>query len=226
MPKITALKPQRRNPELIDLHIDGELRASIAWVIINAERLCAGDDIMQDQLERVLAANECWKAKQAALSLLAVRARAQGELADRLRRKGFEEESVAFALAEAERLGFIDDDAFAEAWVKDRLRLRPRGERALVHELGRKRVNADVARAAVARVMQRENVSDDDLCRAAAERWAAARAGAARAEDLPHLERRLAAFLGRRGYNPGAIRTAIAAALRADAARNGDGDEP
>lgn len=216
MPTITALKPQRRNSELIDLHIDGELRASIAYIIVNAERLCRGDVISPDQLERVLAENDRWKAKQAALSLLAVRARAEGELADRLRQKGFGDEAVVFALTELERLGFIDDDAFAEAWVKDRLRLRPRGARALVHELGRKRVSGDVARAAVARVMQRENVSDDELCLAAAERWAATRTSATYVVDLPRLERRLAAYLGRRGYRPGAIRAAVAATLRVD----------
>ena len=205
---VTKLEPQRRNPELVDLYLDGELHSAVAFSAVDAARLHSGDTITQEQLERLLADDERWKARHAALSLLSVRARARGELRDRLRRKGFGDAAIEHALAEVARLGFVDDAAFAESWVRDRLTLRPRGARALVHELGRKHVAADVARAAVARVMEAENVSDDELCRAAARRWVQThpvRVG----EDDARRERRLAGFLARRGYRPAAIRSAV-----------------
>lgn len=211
---ITALKPQRRNPDLVDLHIDGEPCGSIAWAVICAEELSTGDEISQESLDRLLAGDERWKAKQAALSLLAARARSRGELADRLRRKGYGDEAVQSALGEVERLGFIDDTAFAESWVRDRLRLRPRGTQALIHELGRKRVNADVARAAITRVMRGETISDDELCMAAAARWARSHAPLPLAEEVRRLERRLSAYLARRGYRHDAIRAVVDVILR------------
>ena len=207
---VTKLEPQRRNPELVNLYLDGEFHSTVAFGAVAAARLHSGDTITQEQLERLLADDECWKARHAALSLLSVRARARGELRDRLRRKGFGDAAIEHALAEVDRLGFVDDAAFAESWVRDRLTLRPRGAKALVHELGRKHVAADVARAAVTRVMEAENVSDDELCHAAASRWAQThpvRAG----EDDARRERRLAGFLARRGYRPGAIRSAVEA---------------
>lgn len=213
---ITKLVPQRRNPDLVNVHIDGEFRTAVAYAALTAEQLRTGDAVTDEQLKRLLAADEKWKAKDAALVLLSVRARAHGELADRLRRKGYSDAATAHALQEVDRLGFIDDAAFAESWVRDRLKLRPRGSQALVYELVRKRVAADVARAAVARVMAAEHVNDDELCLAAAARWAHTHKLKPGEDDVRH-ERRLSGFLARRGYQPGAIRTAVAAALRGDA---------
>lgn len=214
MPKITKLVPQRRNSDLVNVHIDGEFRVAIAYTVLTQERVRTGDVLTADRLDGLLAADERWRAKDAALSLLSVRARARGELADRLRAKGFSDAAMDYGLREVDRLGLLNDAAFAEMWVRDRLKLRPRGTQALVSELGRKRVAADVARAAVVRVMHAENVSDDELCRAAAERWArthAQRSG----DDALRLRRRLSAFLARRGFRPPAVRTAVDAALSA-----------
>lgn len=212
---ITKLVPQRRNPDMVNLHIDGEFRTAVSYAALTAEQLRTGDVITDQQLERLLAADEHWKAKDAALVLLGVRARARGELADRLRRKGFSDPAIAHALGEVDRLGFIDDAAFAESWVRDRLKLRPRGSHALVYELVRKRVPADVARAAVARVMSAEHVSDEELCLAAAERWVKSHVRKAEEDDV-RRERRLVAYLGRRGYRTGAIRAALEETLRAN----------
>jgi regulatory protein len=213
---ITKLVPQRKNPDLVNVHIDGEFRTAVAYAALNAERLRTGDAVTGEQLERLLAADEKWKAKDAALVLLGVRARARGELAERLRRKGYSDAATAHALQEVDRLGFIDDAAFAESWVRDRLKLRPRGSQALVYELVRKRVAADVARAAVARVMTAAHVNDDELCLAAAAHWAHTHTRKPGEDDV-RRERRLGGYLARRGYRPGAIRTAIAAALPGDA---------
>jgi regulatory protein len=179
--------------------------------VVSAEQLGVGDSITEDALDRILAADERWKAKQSALSLLAVRARAEGELEGRLRMKGYGDAAVQSAIADAGRLGLLDDAAFAESWVRDRLRLRPRGTAALMYELGRKRVAAEVARAAIERVMEAEHVTDEDLCMRAAARWVASRAG--RDCEALVMKRRLSAYLARRGYGAAAVRAAVSGAL-------------
>lgn len=173
---ITKLEPHRRNPDLVNLHVNGEFHSAVAFAALNELQLGTGDELTGDQLAGLLAADARWKAKQAALSLLSVRSRARGELVDRLRRKGFSDEAAEYAVGEMDRLGFVDDAAFAESWVRDRLRLRPRGTQALVYELGRKHVPPDVARPAVGRVMDAAQVTDDALCMEAAERWVRTRA--------------------------------------------------
>jgi regulatory protein len=209
---ITGLHVQRRNPERANLHIDGEFCCGVAYEVVYAERLGVGALIDSETVERIRTADEQWRAKQAALSLLAARPRARRELADRLRRKQFPAAAVEWAVTEADRLGLIDDRAFAESWVRDRLKLRPRGSRALVAELMQKGVERDTASRAVARVLHAEQADEATLCLQSAQKWLRAHGGGADAADADQrrrTQRRLAAFLQRRGYAPDHIRPAL-----------------
>jgi regulatory protein len=212
--RITALKPVRRNAALVELHVDGEVRGTVAFALVSEAGLRVGDRVPAQRLRELLAADARWKAKQAALSLLAARARARGELADRLRRKGFDRDAVEHAMQHAERLGLVDDDAFSASWVRDRLALRPRGSKALVSELRRKGVAPDTARAAVSRVMAAEHVDDGELCLAAAQRWVVRNAALVASGDRARAVRKLFAFLARRGFATGSSRTAVERVLR------------
>jgi regulatory protein len=219
--RITALTSQRRHPGRANLHIDGEFHCGIASDVVYAEGLRVGDDITPDRLQRLRHADDCWRATDAALSLLAARARARQELANRLRRKGFDAAAVDHALERVERLGLIDDQAFAEAWVRDRLRLRPRGTRALVAELTGNGVAPAVARTAVADVMRTEGTDDAELCRQAAEKWLRSRSErgcvAADRDEQRRREGRLSAYLARRGYASAAIHEVLTSVRAATA---------
>jgi regulatory protein len=210
---ITGLHVQRRNPERANLHIDGVFCCGVAYEVVYAERLHVGVTIDGDTVARIRAADEQWRAKQAALSLLAARPRARRELADRLKRKLFPASAVEWAVAEADRLGLLDDRGFAESWVRDRLKLRPRGSRALVAELTQKGVDRDTASRAVARVLQAEQADEATLCLLSAQKWLRTHGGSVDAGDADQrrrMQRRLAAFLQRRGYAPDHIRAALA----------------
>jgi regulatory protein len=209
---ITGLHVQRRNPERANLHIDGDFCCGVAYEVIYAERLHVGAAIDGESVVRIRAADEQWRAKQAALALLAVRPRARRELADRLRRKQFAAAAVEWAVAEADRLGLLDDRAFAESWVRDRLKLRPRGSRALVAELACKGVDRDTATRAVTRVMRAEHADETSLCLHAARQWLRTHGRGtdpSNVEQRRRTQRRLAAFLQRRGCAAEDIRAAL-----------------
>lgn len=215
--RITGLHGQRRHSGRANLHVDDAFHCGIAWELVVEHGLHVGDEVSAGLLERLRAADERWQAKQSALTLLATRGRARRELSDRLGRKGFGPAAVEYALAEVERLGFIDDRTFAEAWVRDRLRARPRGSRALLAELARKGVARETARAAVAHVMAAGNTDEAALCRQAAAKWLRTKGGTdtGDADERRRRERRLAAYLARRGFGSGEIRTALSELTRA-----------
>ncbi len=105
--KVTALKAQRRTTERVNLFVNGEFRCGVAYEIVVRETLSVGRVIDAVTLERIVLADAKWQAKQSALSLLATRARATGELADRLRRKGYADEAVRHALTEVAHMGLL-----------------------------------------------------------------------------------------------------------------------
>jgi regulatory protein len=86
----------------------------------------------------------------AAASFLAVRPRSVAETRRRLRWLGYAETLVDQVVDRLGTLGYLDDTAFARAWVESRDRARPRGSLALRQELARKGVDRDVVDAVMA----------------------------------------------------------------------------
>jgi regulatory protein len=202
--KITAIQPQRLHPERVNVHVDGAFRLGLSAELVLAEALRVGDEVDEARLAELEAKDQTWKARDAALSLLSYRARTSVELKRRLKRKGFDDEVAAATVERLDQLGVVDDAAFAESFVRDRVRLKPRGPRRLAGELRAKGVDDDTARAAIAEVMEREEATEMDLARAAAARWKP-RAG----EDPARARARLQAFLARRGFSGDAVRAVL-----------------
>lgn len=108
-----------------------------------------------------------------------------------------------------ERLGYLDDAKLAEQVVHSHGVRRGRGSGAIMQELGRRGVDNALARAAVEDL---DPETELENARAVAER----RARQLRGLDRQTAERRLSAFLQRRGYPGDVVREAVSAALAAE----------
>ncbi|MBM7830936.1 regulatory protein [Agromyces cerinus] len=108
-----------------------------------------------------------------------------------------------------ERLGYLDDAKLAEQVVHSHGVRRGRGSGAIMQELGRRGVDNALARAAVEDL---DPETELENARAVAER----RARQLRGLDRQTAERRLSAFLQRRGYPGDVVREAVTAALAAE----------
>jgi SOS response regulatory protein OraA/RecX len=78
---------------------------------------------------------------EAAAAFLAVRPRSVAETRARLMSLGYQASLVQTAIERLTTIGYLDDEAFARAWVESRDRARPRGEHALRLELTRKGID-------------------------------------------------------------------------------------
>lgn len=140
-------------------------------------------------------------AKDRALRLLGVRARSREELRRRLRQAGHPEEETETALADLERVGLIDDEAFAAEVVRWKLDRQGYGHRSALTALREKGVPRDVAERAVADAGWEE---DEE---ARAEEVAGARLPRLASLDAGTAYRRLQSYLLRRGFDPEVVRT-------------------
>lgn len=140
-----------------------------------------------------------------AFSYLSHRSRSRSELERYLRRKGYEEGVVGRVLERCEELGYVDDRSFAAAYVRDRIRLKPRGVRRLRAELRRKGVAPEVAEEGIESAFRESGVTERELLeRAARKRWRALRD-----EDSRTARRRLYGYLRRRGFPGYGIREVV-----------------
>lgn len=202
--KITAIRSQRRERERLNIEVDGEFRLALPAEIVLRRGLRVGDDVGEDDLRDMEAEDLAWKARQASLNLLSYRPRTAQELKRRLARKDFPDDVAAATVDELEAKGLVDDSAFAESFVRDRARLRPRGRRRLLQELRAKGVDRATAESVIGDVLDEEGTSEVELARAAAARWSP-KAG----EEPAAARRRLYGFLARRGFGADSIRTVM-----------------
>lgn len=139
----------------------------------------------------------------AAARFLEVRPRSSDEVRRRLRDAGYRPELVEAAIGRLTELGYLDEVAFAEAWVASRDRARPRGTRALRDELRRKGVAADVVDATLAAREGSEAAEAEGADERAATALLERRAASLARVDDPRLRRQRAyALLARNGFDP------------------------
>lgn len=202
--KITAIQPQTRHPERVNIYVDGAFRLAVAAEIAYSAPLRVGEEVTEDLLRNLAERDLSWKAREAALNLLSYRPRTLNELRRRLREKGYSEQIVEECVAHLAERGLVDDASFAESFIRDRLRFRPRGPQRLLQELRSKGVDWDTARATVDEVWEQEEVSETELARLVAAKWSP-RSG----ETSLRARRRLYNLLARRGFSSDTIREIV-----------------
>jgi len=151
------------------------------------------------------------KVVEYAARLLESHSRTVADLRRRLVTAGFRAALIDDAITRLTELGFLDDEAFASAWVESRDRARPRGEHALRRELALKGIDRGVIDGVLATRRGEGDDPDDpfaapvteDPDRAAAERLLERRRAALLREVDPRKRRAKAyALLARNGFAP------------------------
>jgi regulatory protein len=154
----------------------------------------SADDTREEQTQDPRKREE--QARDVCLRLLTVRARTRAELEGQLAKRGYPDEVSAAVLDRLADVGLVDDEDFAEQWVRTRHANSGKGKRALAVELRKKGVDGEVISAALADLdpaaerqraeqlvrdkLRRERLGDDD--------------------DVK-VTRRLVGMLARRGYS-------------------------
>jgi regulatory protein len=147
---------------------------------------------------------------EAGARFLEARHRSVAEVRRKLVRLGYRADLVTDAVERLGELGYLDDDAFARAWVESRDRAKPRGEHALRRELGLKGVDRTLVDTVLddrredavvaAGELDEPPVSADE---AAAERLLAKKLPAIRREADPRRRlQRAYGLLARNGFGP------------------------
>lgn len=214
---VTALEPFGPARNRVRVFVDGELRCELALELVSEAELRSGEAVEASTLRRLVDADEAWRAREAALRLLSYRARSRQEVRRRLSQKGFPSGIVERCVARLTEEELLDDEAFAGAYVRETLRLRPRGPFGMVRELQGKGVARELAERVVERVMGQEEVTEGALAREAAETWLGRQRPRQRPSliapprdpDREKLRRRLYGYLSRRGFSSGATRDAM-----------------
>lgn len=195
---ITALKAQKRNPERINVYLDGEFAFGLARIV--AAWLHIGQMLSEERIERLRQEDALEAAYQRALLALSYRPRSEQEVQRKLTEAGYDE---AVRQAVIERLrngGLVGDEQFAQAWVENRQAFRPRSKRMLAAELRQKGVgNEEIEQALLGAV------DDETMAYEAGARYARKLTAA----DWETFRKRLSGYLGRKGFGYETVSVAV-----------------
>jgi len=190
MRKITAIEPQKKNPQRVNVYLDGVFAFGLAGIV--AAWLRVGQELDDAKIAALQAEDEGEAVYQKALHFLSYRPRSTVEVRRNLTKRDIAEPLVEETLKRLGQAGLLNDDAFARTWVENRNTFRPRSKSALRMELRRKGLDEEV----IGSVLD-EQVDEEALARQAARKYARRLSGL----EWPDFRQKLGGFLARRGFS-------------------------
>jgi regulatory protein len=189
MPVITAIEVQKKNPNRVNIYIDGQFAFGLARIV--AVWLKAGQEISDEKLASLREEDAREVAMQKALHYLSYRPRSMDEVRKNLQKHEIPETVIDITLEKLERNGLLGDETFARTWVENRSTFRPRSKKALRIELRQKGLTDSTIQNVLDEIVEEEPLALD-----------AARKYARRLNGLERLvfRQKLGAFLARRGF--------------------------
>jgi len=171
------------------------------------EPIAVGQELDTDELRQWLLPRQYPMALNDAVALLAQRAHASGEIAQKLKRKLYMDETVEMVLYKLQKERLLDDEAFARDWAASRSRSQV-GHIRILQELRMKGIPQEMAHNALEELDEEE---DEEAAVALAKKLMKRYAN--EADERKAMQKRLAA-MARRGYGYDESRRALEEAIR------------
>lgn len=166
--KITAINVQARNPDRVNVSIDGSYRLSLDIFQVTDLGLKVGQEIDEPQIAELEAESQFGRLYARALEYCLMRPRSQKEVRNYLNRKtldrktrnrkgeAIEIKGVSRSVADRvyDRLidkGYVDDEKFARFWVENRNIQKGTSSRKLYYEL----IQKGIERSIIDNIMQK-----------------------------------------------------------------------
>jgi regulatory protein len=148
--KITAIKQQVKRPDRYSIFVEGKFVFGLSESALLQSKVYLGQEVDANEIESLKDGATLDKAYQASLGLIARRQRSHWEMETYLRRKGYEIELIEKVMKKLIAKGYVDDTAFAKAWLDNRRLLKHVSKQRLIQELRQKRVADSIIDTVVA----------------------------------------------------------------------------
>ncbi len=199
MGTITALNTGKGRKKRVNVFIDGKFTFSLGAEVAAQEKLQVEQALSEEQVEMLKKADNLRRCLNAAVHYLSYRPRSEPELRGRLRRRGFDDDSLETVVTRLKELGLVDDAAFAQFWKENRESFSPRSQWLTKLELRQKGVAEEIIDQVV------DTIDDED----SAYRAALKKARSLSWTDYQSFRRRLGEHLKRRGFSYRVINNVI-----------------
>ena len=190
--KITDIEPQRRAVR-VNIYIDNQFAFGLSLDLKYNYNLKINQEIDEAFIEDVLKEEEARKVINAALNFLSYRQRSEKEIRNKLKEKEYEENYINRAISFCKEQNYIDDEAFAISFIKDKQNLNNLGQYRIKRELMLKGIDEDI--------IEKVLIEDKDEEYDRAFEIASKKFSSYKDDDRNKVYRKLSGFLQRKGYS-------------------------
>ena len=122
MAKITKITPQIKNPERLNVFVDGEFFIGLEEFYIADLGLKTGKEMTNELAEKLLNTSRISDCMKKAFNLLAYRNRTSFELSKRLKEVGFSSDEIDFTIKKLDSIGYLNDEKFLKDYIGSAVR--------------------------------------------------------------------------------------------------------
>jgi regulatory protein len=197
---ITALEPQSNNDNRTSVFLDGEFAFGVHEDLVVKHGLRVGRSLTPEEQQEIEREDQYVRAKQRALDYLAHKPRTEEEVRRKLRRQDVPDLVVEDVVDRLYELDYLDDEAYARDYVRNRFASKKYGPVRIRRELVKRGIDRHTAEEAVDDLFVEKDVQ------AAARTHAEKRWARLTDEDDPRRRKqKVYRYLQRRGFTSSTI---------------------
>ena len=201
--RITDIQLQQKDPSRRSIFLDGRFFCGASAEVVSKLHLTPQMEIDENELKKLIHEEEISGGSKYAYRILARRMYTSKEIRRKLGKRGYADEAIQGVIMALERLGLLNDAAYAEEWIRWRMRAKPKGKSVLRQELARKGVERPIVEDALSQTLgesEEKNMALD---------LARKRAPSYGSDDPIAARRKLRSFLIRRGFDFETVRDVV-----------------
>ena len=141
---ITKIERQKKNTSRISIFVDEKYAFGISEDVYVRFALHQGQELTESQREEIERAEMESSVKRIALRYRSFRPRSTKDVADYLKKKGYDDSGVDRAIAFLNENKLLNDEEFARMYCRDRLILKPVGKLSMKQLLFKKGIDRNI----------------------------------------------------------------------------------
>lgn len=194
MGKITSIEVQKKNQNRVNIYVDNEYAFACDAELIYKHGIKKDSSIDVQEISEIVKDDEFIKCKNSALRTVEKAYKTEKELIDKLKERGFEEDTIYKVLSFLKEYNLINDEKYAEMYIKDRLRTQ--GRNKIKYALIRKGISEDILSEKLENIDSEDE--DDTAFKLAEKRYNILKK---KESDKYKLSQKLFRFLLSKGYD-------------------------
>ena len=142
--KVVDIQVQKRRKNRRNIYLDDGSVFGVSEDVFISIPIHIGDTISDQVFNDILESDSKSKIYNSAISLLSYRMRSKSELKDRLIRKNYNEDGIMDVINNLELKGYLDDEKFAYAFAKEKVKNKLIGPIALKFEMSSHKLDLEL----------------------------------------------------------------------------------